>query len=91
MLLTYCIRISGKVQGVFYRQSTREKANSLGIKGTVKNLDSGEVEIIATGTRDQLNDLVKWCKEGPPRAVVERVDVEERTLTEFNQFSVTRD
>ena len=67
MLQTISITVSGKVQGVFYRQSTKEMATSLGITGQVKNLSDGSVYIIATGTKEQLDKLVDWCRQGPRR------------------------
>ena len=90
MLQTFSIAVSGKVQGVFYRQSTQEKAQELGITGMVKNLPDGNVHIMATGTTDQLNKLVEWCKQGPPRAVVTSVQMEELTLRQFNGFTIER-
>ncbi len=90
MLQTISITVSGKVQGVFYRQSTKEKATVLGITGTIENLGNGSVNIIATGTKEQLNNLTNWCKNGPRRAVVEKVDVKELPLQSFSQFSIER-
>lgn len=90
MLQTFSIIVSGKVQGVFYRQSTKEKADSLGIKGEVKNMPDDTVHIIATGNEDQINQLIEWCKQGPPRARVTNVVVEEITLKEFNKFTIAR-
>ena len=60
MLQTISITISGLVQGVYYRQSTKEKALELGIAGIVKNLPDGNVFILATGTGEQLDQLVQW-------------------------------
>jgi acylphosphatase len=90
MLLTYSIVVSGKVQGVFFRQSTKEKANDLGLTGTVKNEEDGSVHIIATGDKVPLDELVKWCHEGPPKARVERVSVETVPLQSFSSFTITR-
>ena len=90
MLQTYSILIIGKVQGVFYRQSTQEKAKELGITGIVKNLPDGNVLIMATGTTDQLNELVNWCKQGPPRAVVTSVQVEKLTPQTYQNFTIQR-
>jgi len=84
------IKISGRVQGVFYRQSTQEKALKLGIKGTVKNCEDDSVEIIATGTKEQLDKLVAWCWEGPPKAYVTHVSTQELSLQPFNNFSIIR-
>lgn len=81
------IIVSGKVQCVWFRQSTVEKAKTLGLKGWAKNLSNGDVEIVAEGSEDDLNRLIEWCKKGPPLAKVERVDVKEEPasgdLTDF--------
>jgi acylphosphatase len=87
---TISITITGKVQGVFYRQSAKEKALELGITGVVKNMPDGSVHIMASGTKDQLNQLVAWCKQGPPRAVVSAVHVEQTAPHAFFGFTVQR-
>jgi len=87
---TIRIKIEGRVQGVFFRQSTQEKANQLGIKGTVKNCDDDSVEIIATGRKEQLDKLVTWCRKGPPKANVITVTTQELSLQPFNNFSIIR-
>jgi len=84
------IKITGRVQGVFFRQSAREKAISLGIKGTVRNCEDDSVEIIATGTKEQLDKLIQWCRVGPPRAEVTDVTSQELSLQEFRNFSIVR-
>ena len=70
MLQTISILVSGKVQGVFFRHSTREKATSLGVTGFVMNQPDDTVFIIATGTREKLEEMVAWCRLGPPKAIV---------------------
>lgn len=87
---TVSIIISGKVQGVFFRQSTKEKAISLGITGIVKNLPDGNVYIIASGTAAQLKTLIDWCRQGPARAKVTGIKTQEIALQEFNNFSIER-
>jgi len=87
---TMRIKIEGDVQGVFYRQSAQEKALALGIKGTVKNCDDDSVEIVATGTKEHLDELIQWCREGPPRAVVTNVTTQELPLQQFSYFSIVR-
>ncbi|TMI87592.1 MAG: acylphosphatase [Bacteroidetes bacterium] len=87
---TIRIKIEGNVQGVFFRQSAQEKAISLGIKGTVKNCEDDSVEIVATGTKEQLDKLVTWCWEGPPKAVVANVTTQELSLQQFHYFSIVR-
>ena len=90
MQQTISIVITGKVQGVFFRQSTREKAIKTGITGEVKNIADGSVTIIATGTREQLEELIQWCRQGPPKAVVKNVEVKELELQLFDHFSIHR-
>jgi acylphosphatase len=88
MLKTFSITITGKVQGVFFRQSAREIARSLNLTGQVKNLPDGSVEIIATGTPENLYHLIEWCKHGPPHAEVDDVHFEELPLAEFARFAI---
>lgn len=90
MLITYSIIVSGKVQGVFYRQSAKEKAVAAGITGTVENLSTGQVKIMATGTKEQIETLINWCKQGPPKAIVTTVEITELPLQSFGQFSIKR-
>ena len=83
------IIVSGKVQGVFYRASTLEQANELGIKGWVRNLPDRSVEIFAYGDEVSVNDLIKWCHKGPFLSNVERVvhkDIE--TFEEPENFDI---
>jgi acylphosphatase len=90
MLKTVSIIVSGKVQGVFYRHSTREMAKALGLKGQVKNMPDETVNIIATGTAEQIEQMIEWCKQGPARAKVTGVLVEEMTLKLFEKFIIVR-
>ncbi len=87
---TVSILVSGKVQGVYYRQSTKEKAAALGITGQVNNQADGSVHIIATGTEGQLNRLIDWCKKGPPLAHVTSVTVTDIPFTGFTAFSIQK-
>lgn len=88
MLQTISITVRGKVQGVYYRQSAKEKALELGIIGQVKNLRDGAVHIIATGTTEQIAALTEWCKKGPPRALVTGVEIIDLPLKSFEHFSI---
>lgn len=67
------IIVSGKVQGVFYRQSAREKALELGLRGYVENMSNGNVRLIVTGPDDKLEALYQWCRVGPPKAEVKGI------------------
>jgi len=90
MVQTFVIVISGKVQGVFYRQSAKQKALALGITGIVKNLPDGNVLLVATGTADQLNKLVDWCRQGPPAARVTDVKVQQEEAHHYIGFTIQR-
>jgi acylphosphatase len=85
---TIKIKVEGMVQGVFYRQSAKEKANDLGIKGTVKNCDDDSVEIIATGEEEPLKIFLEWCRQGPAKAKVVNLSTQELPLQEFRNFSI---
>jgi acylphosphatase len=90
MQKTIAVTVKGKVQGVFFRQSTREKAKALGIAGTVANLPDGSVHIIATGSTEQLDELTAWTKTGPPKATVAAVEIADVPLRDFADFKIIR-
>lgn len=73
--LTRWARVTGTVQGVNYRQSTRRRAESLGLRGWVKNTDDGAVELCAQGPAQAVQQLMDWCQQGPAHAVVDAVEV----------------
>jgi acylphosphatase len=87
---TISILVKGLVQGVYYRQSAQEKAISLEITGTVKNLPGGDVELIATGDAAQLKDLINWCRQGPARAIVREIKTNELPFQQFSDFRIIR-
>ena len=65
--------IKGRVQGVWFRESTRIEAVSLGVFGWVKNLPDGTVEVLAEGPEEGVKGLVSWCHHGPPVARVDQI------------------
>ena len=67
--------VSGRVQGVFYRDSCRSMAIDLGVAGWVRNLSDGSVELAAEGTREGVDTLLEWCQMGPPQANVTALEV----------------
>jgi acylphosphatase len=69
--------VHGRVQGVWYRASTAERARALGVKGQARNLDDGSVEVLVVGTPAAVDSLIGWLWEGPPLARVTGVVVEE--------------
>ena len=70
------VRVSGQVQGVFFRDSTRQKAEELGLTGWVRNVPDGQVEALFEGPSEKVEEMVRWCEEGPQRASVENVDTD---------------
>jgi acylphosphatase len=90
MTLTAIIIVKGKVQGVSYRETTRVKARALGITGTVENLPSGDVRIFATGSGEQIDELITWCHKGPLLARVSEVITELTDVIQYEGFVVKR-
>ncbi len=78
--------IKGRVQGVFFRDSTRRVAESLGITGHAINLSDGNVEVLACGEPAALNELARWLDNGPPMAVVTDVVAQEVEWTDLAGF-----
>jgi len=81
--------VSGRVQGVFFRARTKAMAESLDLKGWVRNLSDGSVEAVFEGSCPAVNEAVEWCRKGPSRAVVTNVlQMEEPYKGEFEEFRV---
>lgn len=85
-----CLRfvVSGKVQGVYFRDSTRKLASSLNLTGWVENLEDGRVEGVACGEAAAISQLCEWLNQGPPRARVDDVQKTEIPYQEFSEFEV---
>lgn len=80
--------VSGRVQGVFYRASTRQKASELGCSGYARNLPDGRVEVLAVGEPEAVHALVQWLWRGSPASEVTAVEVEELSLEELDDVPV---
>ena len=81
--------VQGRVQGVWFRDSTRQEALSLGVFGWVKNRRDGSVEVLAEGPEEKVKNLVAWCRHGPPGARVSRVhETKEDWKGEFKSFEI---
>ncbi len=89
-LVHYAIRVTGKVQGVFYRATTKEVADQLKIKGWVSNHPDGSVLIEAEGDPAQMQSFVEWCHQGPEAAQVAEVNCQEKPLEGFQDFKIKR-
>lgn len=83
----HCI-ITGRVQGVYYRVETRKTALALNLTGWVRNVDDGNVETIVCGTKDIVDDFIKWLWQGPPAAKVDNVVIKTIAWQEFKSFEI---
>ena len=83
------IFITGRVQGVFFRQTMKAKAIQKNVYGWVRNLNDGRVEAILEGDDENVSVMVEWCHGGPANSIVEDVEiVNESFLNEFEKFEV---
>ncbi|PIN90445.1 acylphosphatase [Candidatus Pacearchaeota archaeon CG10_big_fil_rev_8_21_14_0_10_35_13] len=80
--------ITGTVQGVFFREFIREKAEACGVKGYVRNLDDGRVEVWIEGNNKEVKEMLEACKEGPQHASIRRMDLLEEKYQGFKEFKV---
>ncbi len=85
------VRISGKVQGVFFRATAKQVAEKNDLTGWVKNVRNGNVEGMVSGDIDKVEKFIAWCKHGPVSAQVESVDVGYIEKKIFKEFSVERE
>lgn len=82
--------ISGRVQGVGYRYSTIDEAERLSVNGWVRNLPDGRVEAVFEGSRQRIEEMIRWCHKGPRAAVVRDVAVEYETPEGLAEFKLER-
>jgi acylphosphatase len=90
IMKTLHILVKGKVQGVFFRASAKEKAVELNLSGWVKNTAEGDVEAMVTGEESALNAFVAWCHSGPSRANVTTVEVTTVNTVHYSSFTIER-
>ena len=84
------IKVRGKVQGVFYRATTKAVADQLGVKGFVSNEADGSVYIEAEGDAPMIEEFLAWCHEGPDRARVEQVESSEGEMKNYRNFEAVK-
>jgi len=87
---TIKILISGLVQGVSFRAFIKERAENLGLRGYVKNLDNGKVEIVVEGESNEVNKLIELCKQGPRESRVKSINIEKIQEQGFENFRIIR-
>jgi acylphosphatase len=84
------ILVKGKVQGVFFRAYTKQKAEELGLRGFVKNNMDGSVYIETEGEENVLREFISWCRKGSPRSKVESVESTTSALVNFSSFKIEK-
>lgn len=80
--------VCGHVQGVYYRDTCQRVADRLGVRGWVRNTPDGVVEAVMEGDRDDVGELISWCRDGPPRAVVVDVQVYDEPIVGEGPFRI---
>ncbi|HNQ52097.1 MULTISPECIES: acylphosphatase [Methanothrix] len=87
-MMSVHVRVSGRVQGVYYRAYTRDRAKSLGINGWVRNIPGGGVEAVLEGERRQVGEMLKAMKSGPSGSVVLGMELSEIEAKGYNDFEI---
>lgn len=83
------VRVSGRVQGVWFRASTKQKAEQLGVTGWIRNTSDGCIEAIFEGNKNMVKEMVDWCNHGPPQAKVENIEIKNQPVTNaFDGFAI---
>ena len=80
--------VSGRVQGVFFRANVKNKANELGLRGYAKNLENGDVEVVAEGNEEKIKELIDFIKKSPGIARVTGVQVKHKEPENFKNFEI---
>ena len=82
------VRVTGRVQGVFFRVIAKQKADELGVVGFARNESDGSVYIEVEGSGRAVDQFLTWCKEGPIQATVKSIGTEEGDIQDFNSFDI---
>ncbi len=83
------LKIYGRVQGVFFRDSAQKQAQALNLTGWVKNKSDGTVEILAEGNKEKLQEFINWCQQGSEKAQVSKIETDwQNYQAEFNDFLI---
>lgn len=90
MIKTLQLIVEGRVQGVFFRASTKAVADQMGVKGIVKNLKDGTVYIEAEADESIIDDFIDWCKYGPDDARVDEVTINEIETKNYRNFDILK-
>ena len=84
------VLVTGRVQGVWFRASTKEQADARGVCGWVRNLEDGRVEALFEGEEDDVDAVLEWCRTGPERARVDKISLKPVEEQGHSEFTVLR-
>ena len=90
MKLSIRLFISGTVQGVLFRQFIKDNADKHNVKGFIRNLEDGRVEIFLEGDSDEVDQLVAICKRGPEHALIRNIEEKQERFQDFKDFKILR-
>ena len=82
------LTISGRVQGVLFRSNVKNKSAELGLKGHARNLENGDVEVVAQGNEEKINELIDFIKKGPGIASVTGIQIKHKEPENFKSFEI---
>ena len=85
---TIRIHITGMVQGIMFRQFIKDQADKIGVKGYVRNLEDGRVEVAIEGKDQEVNEMLKICRKGAPYSQVKELEIEDIPSQEFKEFKI---
>ena len=80
--------ITGAVQGIFFRQFVKENAERCNVRGFVRNLEDGRVEVFIEGNNEDVDKMVDLCQKGPKHSKIDKVDIQEEKFQDFKEFKV---
>ncbi len=90
MIIHKRLKITGEVQGVFYRATAVQQAKELNLRGWIRNDEEGSVTASVQGEEEKINEFIEWCRQGSPMAKVNHVDEEECEIENFKGFEIKR-
>ena len=80
--------IDGTVQGVFFRQFIKENAERYNVKGFVRNLEDGRIEVFLEGNIDEVKKMMEICQKGPRHSIIKKVDIKPERFQDFKTFKI---
>jgi len=82
------IYVDGTVQGIFFRSFIKQHAERLNIKGFVRNLEDGRVEVFAEGNTDEIHEMIEICKKGPKHSQIKNTEIKDERFQDFKSFKI---